>query len=77
MARPRRDARWAGTWFSIFPNVQTVAAQALAVSIVIGSYLAAQYARVWRPRRRGTQAARLAERPAAPLITGASSRSPA
>ena len=55
--------RWAGQWFSIFPNVETIAAQALAVTIVIGSYLAAQYFRVWRPRRRGLQAAVLAERP--------------
>jgi high-affinity iron transporter len=68
---------WAGTWFSIFPNVQTVAAQALAVSIVIGSYLAAQYVRVWRPRRRGLRPARVAERPPAPVVTGAPSQSPA
>ncbi len=54
---------WAGQWFSLFPNVETIAAQASAVTIVLGSYLAAQYVRVWRPRRRGQQAARLAEQP--------------
>ena len=54
---------WAGTWFSIFPNVETFAAQALAVGVVLGSYLLAQYLRVWRPRRRGLKAAQIAERP--------------
>ena len=54
---------WAGTWFSIFPNVETIAAQVLSVVLVVGSYLAAQYVRVWRPRRRHEQAARIAERP--------------
>jgi high-affinity iron transporter len=54
---------WAGTWFSIFPNVETIAAQVVAVTLVLGSYLGAQYLRVWRPRRRGQQPARLAERP--------------
>jgi high-affinity iron transporter len=54
---------WAGQWFSLFPNVETIAAQVSAIAIVLGSYLAAQYLRVWRPRRRGQQAARLAEQP--------------
>ncbi|HXY56280.1 MAG TPA: FTR1 family protein [Nitrososphaerales archaeon] len=30
---------WAGTWFSIFPNLQTFVGQALAVLVVAGSYL--------------------------------------
>ncbi len=70
---------WAGTWFSIFPNVQTWVAQFAAVAIVVGSYFAAQYVRVWRPRRRGLQPARLAERPPQPatLIPGTPSQSPA
>ena len=71
---------WAGTWFSIFPNVETWVAQIVAVRIVVGSYVAAQYLRVWRPRRRGLQPARLAERPPAQpatVITGAASQSPA
>ena len=37
---------WAGQWFSVFPNVETIVAQLLAVGIVLGSYLAAQYLRV-------------------------------
>jgi high-affinity iron transporter len=59
---------WMGQWFSIFANWQTVIAQLIAVSIVIGSYLGAQYVRVWRPRRRGEQAARMAEEPPAPSL---------
>ena len=54
---------WAGQWFSLFANVQTIAVQALAVAIVLGSYVAAQYLRVWRPRTRGERAARVADRP--------------
>jgi hypothetical protein len=34
----------------------------LALVIVIGSYLLAQYLRVWRPRRQGRQPARFARR---------------
>src|SRR5208282_3932923 len=29
---------WAGLWFSVFPTVQTLAAQAVAGAVVIGSY---------------------------------------
>jgi len=34
---------WAGVWFSIFPTVQTLAAQAIALVLVVGSYFAARY----------------------------------
>ncbi len=54
---------WAGEWFSLFPNVETIVAQFGAVLIVAGSYLAAQYLRVWRPRRRRERAAKFAEQP--------------
>jgi high-affinity iron transporter len=54
---------WAGQWFSLFPNVETIVAQVSAVAIVLGSYVAAQYLRVWRPRRRGARPAQRAERP--------------
>jgi high-affinity iron transporter len=57
---------WAGQWFSVFGNVETIAAQLIAVSVVAGSYVVAQYLRVWRPRRRGQRAARIAESPPAP-----------
>jgi high-affinity iron transporter len=53
---------WMGTWLSLFNNWETFAAQFLALVLVVGSYLAAQYLRVWRPRRRGRQPARFAER---------------
>jgi high-affinity iron transporter len=42
---------WLGTWFSVFGNVETVVAQAVAVIAVVGSYLLAQELRVKRPRR--------------------------
>jgi high-affinity iron transporter len=29
---------WAGVWFSIFPNVETIVAQAVAALLVVGSY---------------------------------------
>ncbi len=39
---PIHVAPWMGVWFSVFPTVQTIAAQALAVALVVGSYLAAR-----------------------------------
>ncbi len=33
---------WAGVWFSVFPTVETLVAQALAALLVIGSYFAAR-----------------------------------
>jgi hypothetical protein len=45
-----------GTWLSLFSNWETFAGQFLALALVIGSYVAAQYARVWRPRRRADRA---------------------
>ncbi|HET9123353.1 MAG TPA: FTR1 family protein [Solirubrobacteraceae bacterium] len=52
---------WMGTWFSLFNNWPTFLGQFLAFAVVIGSYVGAQYLRVWRPRRRGEPAARIAE----------------
>jgi high-affinity iron transporter len=37
-----RVPAWAGLWFSIFPTVETLAAQALAALLVLGSYVAAR-----------------------------------
>lgn len=57
---------WLGQWFSLFPNVQTIVAQVGALALVVGSYLVAEYLRVWRPRRQGLKAATVAdEAPAA------------
>jgi high-affinity iron transporter len=33
---------WSGVWFSVFPTVETLAAQALAAALVIGSYFASR-----------------------------------
>jgi high-affinity iron transporter len=54
---------WLGQWFSLFPNVETIVAQVLAVVVVLGSYFTAEYLRVWRPRKRGLKAAVLASEP--------------
>jgi high-affinity iron transporter len=54
---------WMGTWFSLFNNWETFIGQGIALLLVLGSYVGAQYARVWRPRRRGLAAARRAEAP--------------
>ena len=48
---------WAGTWFSLFANWETLVAMALAGLLVFGSYVVANYLKVVRPRRRGQQAA--------------------
>ena len=41
---------WMGVWFSVFPNIQTIAAQAVAASIVLGSYLSVPLVRGRRPQ---------------------------
>ena len=48
---------WMGVWFAVFPNVESLVAQAFAAIFVIGSYFLAQYVRVWRPRHQAQQAA--------------------
>lgn len=68
---------WMGTWFSVFPNVETLAAQLIALTLVLGSYFAAQYIRVWRPRRQGQQGAQRAVAPPTRLSEqGAPGRTP-
>ena len=52
-----------GTWFSLFNNWETFIGQGIALALVLGSYVGAQYLRVWRPRRRGLRAAQRADRP--------------
>ncbi len=54
---------WMGLWFAIFPNVQTVVAQLLAVLLVVGSYFLAEELKVRRPRKRGLQPAMRAAAP--------------
>jgi high-affinity iron transporter len=49
---------WAGVWFSVFPTVQTLVAQAIAAILVVGSYFAARYQSA-RLRREEELAARV------------------
>ena len=51
---------WLGLWFSVFPNVETIAAQAAAAVFVIGSYFLAEEIRVRRPRRGARRATAVA-----------------
>jgi high-affinity iron transporter len=54
---------WWARWFEVVPTVETLAAQALAAALVIGSYFAAEYLKVRRPRRHGEQPAVRATEP--------------
>jgi high-affinity iron transporter len=56
---------WMGTWFALFPTVETIAAQLSAAAFVIGSYFVARRLRVSAPRGRGE---RPAIRPEAPPV---------
>lgn len=42
---------WLNLWFAVFPTIQSLIAQVLAAIAVLGSYFAAEWVRVWRPRR--------------------------
>jgi len=42
---------WLGTWLGVFPTWETLGAQVVALAFVIGSYYAAEYVRITRPRR--------------------------
>ncbi|RKQ86889.1 high-affinity iron transporter [Solirubrobacter pauli] len=75
---PRHDTpftvpEWLGSWFEVYSVWETLAAQALAALFVIGSYYAAEYLKVTRPRRRGeaVTAHRATEAPAAPATAAA------
>jgi high-affinity iron transporter len=57
---------WMGTWWSVFPTVETLAAQAMAVILVLGSYVLARYQTAWLPRHRVEVAAMP---PAAPPVS--------
>jgi len=57
---------WVGTWFALFPTLETITAQALAATAVIASYLVAEQVRVRRPKRAGLVAAVRPDRPPVP-----------
>jgi high-affinity iron transporter len=44
-----------GLWLGIFPSVETLGAQVVAIVFVLGSYALAQEIRVKRPRRRAAR----------------------
>jgi high-affinity iron transporter len=47
---------WWARWFEVVPTWETLGAQAFAAVLVLGSYFAAEYLRVRRPRSRGEAA---------------------
>jgi high-affinity iron transporter len=62
---------WMGSWFEMYSYWETLGAQLIAAVFVIGSYYAAEYVRVRRPRARGEQAAVRAEAAPAPRAEAA------
>lgn len=46
----RNIPAWMGLWFAVFPTVETLAAQAVAATLVLGSYAAVRL-RIWRVQR--------------------------
>jgi high-affinity iron transporter len=52
---------WLGAWFEIYPTYEGIGIQIAAAVFVIGSYYAAEYLRVRRPRRRGETPAVVAQ----------------
>jgi high-affinity iron transporter len=48
----RLTPEWMGLWFSVFPTIETLAAQALAAAFVVGSYVAARH-HLLRPPKLG------------------------
>lgn len=56
---------WAGQWFEVYPTVETLLAQVLAASFVIGSYYLAEYIRVTKPKKAGRKPAERAVAPPA------------
>jgi high-affinity iron transporter len=55
---------WWARWFEVVPTWETLGAQALAATLVIASYFAAEYLKVRRPKARGEEPA---VRPAEPV----------
>ena len=59
---------WLGSWFEIYGTWETIGAQLLAATFVVGSYFLAQHLKVTRPARRGEQPATRPEAPPAEPI---------
>jgi high-affinity iron transporter len=58
---------WWARWFELVPTWETVGAQVFAAVAVVGSYFAARWLKVRRPRLQGAQAA---TRPLSPPVAG-------
>jgi high-affinity iron transporter len=54
---------WAGTWLSIFPNVETLVAQAVALTLVLGSYGLSRYRVAALPKQQGMASYHLRQAP--------------
>ena len=54
---------WMGTWFEIYPYWETIGAQLLAGTLVVGSYVLAEHVKVRRRVAKGEQPAVRAEAP--------------
>ena len=64
-ATPFTLPEWMGAWFEMYSTWETLGIQVLAGAFVVGSYYAAEYLKVTRPRRQGqTAAVRSSEPPA-------------
>jgi high-affinity iron transporter len=61
---------WAGTWFSLFPNWQTVIAQAVSMVLVLGSYGLARYQAVSLPKKHGLSPFELRDAPPMQDVVG-------
>ena len=55
---------WWARWFEVVPTWETLGLQAFAALLVAGSYFAAEYLKVRKPRRRGEEPAVRATEPA-------------
>ncbi len=54
---PLHFPEWMGTWFCIFPTVETLSSQVIAVIYVLGSYLVARYLTKQKAAKQRTQVA--------------------
>ncbi len=62
-ATPFTVPEWMGAWFEMYSTWETLAAQALALLLVVGSYFLAEQMQVKRPQRRGARPATPSEAP--------------
>src|SRR4051812_18515215 len=69
-ATPFTLPAWMGPWFEMYSSWETLGAQVLAAGLVVGSYYAAEYVKVRKPRREGREAAVPATAPP-PAVSGA------